>query len=216
MHSRNLLARPRACRVEEERAVSKRSVPSRRGGALERRSAAPDHLLSRRCSRSWVRPSPVNPAARWQRATGSAAAAATPRSRQHPPSTERRRSIPFSLRIQRVPPPTPSLQPPFMPITHTFPQHCRQLATAAVVVPPTCRSHWQQPPFKGTRHAMANALCAHASCGSSSVRCTAHARAALPSPAGCLHLDRSQSPRDVLCACPTLTGDGALWSCWRG
>ena len=214
MHSRNLLARPRACPLEDERALSKTSVPSRR--------PAPSSAVPPPRTISWAaaaaghdRPSPVNPAARWQRATGSAAAAATPRSRQHPPSTERRRSIPFSLRIERVPSPTP-LQPPFMPITHTFPQHCRQLATAAVVVPPTCRSHWQQPPFKGTRHAMANALCAHASCGSSSVRCTAHARAALPSPAGCLHLDRSQSPRDVLCACPTLTGDGALWSCWRG
>ena len=37
------------------------------------------------------------------------------------------------------PSPTPSLQLP-LPITPTFPQHCRHLATAAVVVPPTCRS----------------------------------------------------------------------------
>ena len=33
----------------------------------------------------------------------------------------------------------PSLQPS-LPITTTFPQACRQLITAAVVVPPTCRS----------------------------------------------------------------------------
>jgi hypothetical protein len=82
-----------------------------------------------------------------------------------------------------------------------------------------CRRHatrnWQHPPFKGTQHVMANALCAHASCSPTSVRCTAHARAALPSSAGCLHLDRSQSPRVVLCACATITGDGALWSCSR-